>query len=543
MRKKVFLLYVIIITVLYALFWWINSIPLNIFLSDGLMFFVSYCVFIGIGLIVKQSAISFTNVFTGNRVAFSLKQYKLPCFIIGIPVIFVIILSIAGAPIFHVDACKNQIGTIETKEFNEEMQAIDVAQLPVVDLELASKLAEKKLGEKPALGSQVTLGEPTIQNVAGKLMWVVPLEHSGFFKWMNNLEGTPGYITVSATDQKEVTYVDSYKIKYQPSSYLAQNLKRHVRFGKGLTSGLTDYSFEIDDSGKPYWVITTYRNTRCLNLPEATGVIVVDTQTGNQEKYGLDNLPQWIDRVQPRTFINNQINNRGEYINGIFNFSNKDKFKTSNGSAVVYNNGNCYMFTGITSVGSDDASTGFMMVDLKTKKTMLYNIGGATEEAAQKSAEGKVQNLRYEATFPIVTNINGTPTYFMTLKDKEGLIKQYAFVSIKDYNMVGTGETVNDALKQYEQIIRRDGNVDINTKSNIIELEGSIDRISYDVINGSSTYRIILKEKPDLLFNANYDISSELAITEKNDKVKITYYETDKKVIDCKSFDNLQYEQ
>lgn len=75
--------------------------------------------------------------------------------------------------------------------------------------ELALQLAQKKLGERPALGSQVALYTATIQMVDGELVWVVPLYHSGFFKWLTNMDGTPGYIVVSATNTNDVRYVEA----------------------------------------------------------------------------------------------------------------------------------------------------------------------------------------------------------------------------------------------------------------------------------------------------------------------------------------------
>lgn len=542
--KKVSVIYYIIITIIFAVMAWLNCIPINPFLTEGLLFIVAYCFFISLGILFSGRSIGVSfQLGTGINLDIDSTRIKIAILVTAIPVVFMLGMSLLGTPLFNADAYQKQLGEPEVKEFTSDIQAIDVNQIPIVDLALASNLAEKKLGEKPALGSQVHLGEPTIQNVNNKLVWVVPLEHSGFFKWLNNLKGTPGYIIVSATDPKEVTYVDKYLVKYQPSSYFAQDLQRHVRFGKDIASGLTDFSFELDDQGQPYWVVSTYKNTRFFSLPEATGVIVVNATTGEQNKYTIENVPEWVDRIQPRSFIANQITNQGEYIHGIFNFSNKDKYKTSDGSAVVYNKGKCYMFTGLTSVGSDEAAMGFVMVDLKTKESIRYQLSGATEVAAQKSAEGKVQNLRYTATFPLVTNVNGIPTYFMSLKDKEGLIKQYAFVSIKDYTSVGTGETIQDAMRNYEQVTRSSNNGGITGTSNVKEMVGVVDRIAAEQISNMTIYKIVLKEQPNKIYTCSYDISEELALTKPEDKVKIQFYDTDKAIINATTFDNLLYEQ
>ena len=81
-----------------------------------------------------------------------------------------------------------------------------------------------------------------------------------------------------------------------------------------------------------------------------------------------------------------------------------------------------------------------MLVDTRTKEAKLYKQPGATETAAMTSAEGKVQEKNYQATFPVMYNILGKPTYVMSLKDKAGLVKMVSFVSVEDYSVLGLGE-------------------------------------------------------------------------------------------------------
>ena len=460
------------------------------------------------------------------------------------PWAILIILSIYSGVLFHVNRYKNQMPEPEDRVFSADVQAIDIDQLPIVDRSLAALLADKKLGEKPALGSQVTLGDPTIQKVNDKLVWVVPLLHSGFFKWVSNSDGTPGYILVSATNPRDITYVENYNIKYQPNAFFLDNLHRHTRFSGGLFTGLTDYSFEISDEGRPYWVVTTYKNLVGVSLPEADGVIIVDAATGESARYGIDNVPKWVDRVQPVDFVMTQIGNRGNYINGLFNFSNKDKFQASEGNAIVYNSGRCYLYTGLTSVGADESATGFMMIDMVTKTPYRYQVSGATEYAAQQSAEGKVQNLHYIATFPLITNVDGRPTYFMSLKDDAGLIKQFAFVSVTDYTSVGTGDTIGGAISNYRSVLKNtSGSSEIGTSDQQQALQGTIDRISTEINNGNTTYSMILKEQPDKIFTAVADISPELALTKEGDTIKISYIKVERTVIDIATFDNLMFMQ
>lgn len=445
-----------------------------------------------------------------------------------------ILVQLVFTPLFFWGRYRDQMPNVEPTEFTSEMRAIDINQIPVVDKDLARTLADKKLGEKPSLGSQVVLGDPTMQNVNGELTWVVPLHHSGFFKWLANMEGAAGYIKVSATNMQDVKYIEDYKIKIQPQSYFMHDLERTARFKGSFFTGITDYSFELDDDGKPYWVVSTYKNICGFSLPEADGILLIDAETGSTEQYSLENVPEWIDRVQPEDFVLNQINNRGEYVHGIFNFSNKEKFRTSSGTNIVYNDGRCYLFTGITSVGSDESAIGFYLVDMVTKEPILYRMSGATEASAQQSAQGKVQDLRYTATAPIILNVFDQPTYFMTLKDSARLVKQYAFVSVKDYMIVGTGSTMKEAQADYAKSLKDISDKPIfgeeETENSIIAV-GTIERINFTIDDSETVYVFTLSDMPGKIFTVSLSVSEKLPITKEGDSIQITYLENEAGII------------
>lgn len=539
-----------VITLLVLLYVFVEAPTLSPLYLDGAIFWAMLItIYVGLNALMKIGEFSFDAEKTQpGQVPFSFsarqKFPKLSAVIIAVPWILIVVVMILCSVFFQWKAYRDQLGKPEIKKFDNEVQAIDVAQIPIVDENLALQLAQKKLGERPALGSQVALYSATIQMVDGELVWVVPLYHSGFFKWLTNLSGTPGYIVVSATNTNDVRYVEGYKIKYHPGSYLLFDITRKVRFGPGLMTGITDYSFELDDEGQPYWAISTYKNSRGFSLPEADGIILLNATTGQMDRYGMDEVPEWVDRVQPEDFVLTQIANRGNYVHGIFNFANKDKYRPSEGHNIVYNNGRCYLFTGLTSVGSDDSAIGFIMVDMVTKEPIMYEMSGATEEAAQRSAEGRVQDLKYRATFPIILNIDSQPTYFMTLKDNIGLIKQYAFVSVTNYSTVGTGESVSAAMRDYENKLRSDGVTTIGKLGGVVEqLEGTILRISGEYSGGNTVYKFLLSEKPDILFIAESTAGAELALTQPNDKIQVEYSLSSDGTAEVTSFDNLLFTQ
>lgn len=549
MKKKKAWIF-LVITLLVLLYVFVEAPTLSPLYLDGAIFWAMLItIYVGLNALMKIGEFSFDAEKTQpGQVPFSFsarqKFPKLSAVIIAVPWILIVVVMILCSVFFQWKAYRDQLGEPEIKKFDNEVQAIDVAQILIVDENLALQLAQKKLGERPALGSQVALYSATIQMVDGELVWVVPLYHSGFFKWLTNLSGTPGYIVVSATNTNDVRYVEGYKIKYHPGSYLLFDITRKVRFGPGLMTGITDYSFELDDEGQPYWAISTYKNSRGFSLPEADGIILLNATTGQMDRYGMDEVPEWVDRVQPEDFVLTQIANRGNYVHGIFNFANKDKYRPSEGHNIVYNNGRCYLFTGLTSVGSDDSAIGFIMVDMVTKEPIMYEMSGATEEAAQRSAEGRVQDLKYRATFPIILNIDSQPTYFMTLKDNIGLIKQYAFVSVTNYSTVGTGESVSAAMRDYENKLRSDGVTTIGKLGGVVEqLEGTILRISGEYSGGNTVYKFLLSEKPNILFIAESTAGAELALTQPNDKIQVEYSLSSDGTAEVTSFDNLLFTQ
>lgn len=516
-------------------------------LYPGTAFF--YCimitVYVAIWVVNKAGKIIFTKMDTGAVAVDFERKAPFP----KAPIIFAVAVwvlygavTVGSSVFFNVSAFRDQMPDYRVGSFSEEIQVVDTANIPVVDRDLATKIAEKKLGEKPSLGSQVVLGEPTIQTVDDRLVWVVPLQHSGFFKWITNLQGTPGYIVVSATNSQDVEYVDSYNIKYQPNAYLLSDLTLWARYTAAPFTGITDYSFELDDTGRPHWVITTYRYTRGFALPEATGAIVMDCETGKSTNFALADVPSWVDRVQPEDFILTQINNKGRYVHGIFNFSDKDKYQTSEGDIVIYNDGRCYLFTGITSVGSDESAIGFVMVDMVTKDPVMYQLAGATEYAAQRSAEGKVQQYGYNASFPLIINYEGTPTYFMTLKDVDGLIKQYAFVSVKDFLVVGVGESMQDACLDYEKALRQNpSSSDIAADNSLEKLTGTVYRINQEIVAGDTVYRFMLVEDTSVVYEAQSAVSEMLSLTREGDRVTVSFRQANGRIREVKRFENISF--
>lgn len=462
-------------------------------------------------------------------------------------VLVIVVPFFITTPILHASAYKNLIGEVTESEFTEDVSPVNVNDIRIVDEGMAMKLGEKKIGEIPAIGSVSQLGTFHIQSVNGELYWVAPLVHRDIIKWITNLDGTDGYVMVSATDPQDVRLVQSLdgkpiKIKYQPEAYFLQDLHRYL-YLKGIVNyGMTEFTLEIDDNGRPYWVVTLYDHKVGFSGSDAVGVAILDAQTGDLNVYDIENTPKWVDRIQPESLVINQIKDWGLYVKGFINsvFSEEGVLVPTEGASLVYgNDGKSYWYTGITSSGGDESTVGFMLVDSRTKEAKLYMQTGATETAAMTSAEGKVQEKNYEATFPVMYNIYGTPTYVCALKDKAGLVKSVAFISVEDYSVLGVGDNKKEALAAYKDALESDGeDLKFETDTDDVVLNDKIQRISADVQGGATTYYFTLQDNSKFIFKGTSKVSNELPLTNVGDNVVVTYTKTDATTINITKFEN-----
>ena len=482
-----------------------------------------------------------------KQLIISEKPSKIFIILIAFVSAYVIILPLlTSLPMFRSESYRNLIGEVKDgNDLKNHIAPISLDEIRVVDERLAMLLGEKIIGSQHSLGSQTEIGDFTIQKVNNKLYWVAPLLHTGFLKWFNNSEGTPGYVMVSATNERDVKLVQEIngqpvKIKYQPEAFFGSEIERHVYFNGYTTTGLADFNFEIDDKGVPFWIVTTYKKQVGFGGSNATGSLVVNAQTGEIQHYEIDDTPLWVDRVQPLDFVEEQLSDWGEYVHGYWNWSNENKLQITEGLTLVYGeNHKSYWYTGLSSVGKEESTVGFVLVDTRTKETTYYKQSGATEYAAQSSAEGKVQEKGYHASLPIPYVINNIPTYVMTLKDDGGLVKMFAMVSIKDYTIVGVGNTMRETLMSYKNVYNMaDNGVDTKSLTSKKNLNSVVTRISNDIKNGNSFYYFMVKDSPSI-FVGSSQLSNELPVTNVGDSIKIHFDVDMEQVIDVSDFDNL----
>ncbi len=510
----------VVFILVVGLVYWFKLPPINLrstafygFIIDIL---IAFAVVFGIGKIIEFIKESTTK--TGGAVNFKPRLpkglfLKVMLGTVGAVVLVMIVGSVIGSTFFNASRYKELL-TYTEGDFSEDVAELSMNQIPVVDRDTASRLGKRKLGEMSDLVSQFEIAENYTQiNYKGSPYRVTLLNYGDIIKWFNNRdEGIPAYILVNMTTQETSLVRLTEGIKYSDSEPFFRNTQRALRF-KYPTKIFDEVSFEIDENGTPYWIAPTisYR-IGIWSGRDINGAVLMNAITGESQWYSLKDIPSWVDQVYISDLVISQLNYNGLYQHGYFNsiFGQKDVLKTTEGYNYIAIGDDVYLYTGMTSVAQDESNVGFVLVNMRTKETKFYRIPGAEEYSAMDSAEGKVQQMNYESTFPILLNIAERPTYFMSLKDSAGLVKMYAFVDVEQYQIVGTGQSVEDAILNYEEELESVGVETVPEKPEEYEdVSGVISEI-YSAVKNGNTYYFFKLEGNDTIYNAVISVSEEL---------------------------------
>ena len=470
-----------------------------------------------------------------------------PGIVLGIAIVIMLVGLVISSVVFRAKEY-SELLPVENGNFSQDIQEIkDFSSVPRLDDASSAVLANKKLGELIDYVSQydVDAAYQTQINYQNQPVRVVPLKYAGIIKWLANTKhGIPAYVVVNMTTQQTELVELENNIKYTTAEHFGKRLSRHLRF-QYPTYIFDEPSFEIDEKGQPYWICARIDMTiGLMGGDDVVGAVVCNAVTGECDYYSIEDIRtkkelQWIDRVYTPSLIIKQYDYSGQFKNGFWNslLAQKDVKVTTEGYNYLALNDDVYFYTGVTSVTADQSIVGFVLVNQRTKESNFYKISGAKEIAAKESAQGQVQQYEYTATFPILLNIEGQPTYFMTLKDKTELVKMYAMVNVSQYNIVKTGTTLEECQANYIKALKTELNLkvdeNINTDNNEEnkpadkQINGKIADIRTSVIGGESYYYIRL-EKGSAYYKVPANKFEQVVILNAGDEVTITYTEDGK---------------
>ncbi|MFA9465742.1 MAG: CvpA family protein [Velocimicrobium sp.] len=531
-KVKFVFLAVILILLIGSISYYIYLPALNIHSSD-FWFFIIACfviatiisVFLGNRLKLQQKGGGSIDI----KLATPLKKNRIfKILLISTLLLFLVFIigSILSSPIINARKYRDLID-IETRDFSEDVKEISFNDIPILDKDSAALLASRKMGSMVEFVSQFEVADNYAQiNQNDTPVRVTPLKYANIFKWLTNRgSGLPAYMKIDMTTQIAECVKLSEGIKYSESEHFGRYIQRYLRFNYP-TYIFDTLNFEVNDDGTPYWVCPVKDFTIGLFGGQSIQkVILVNAVTGELTNYNVADVPTWIDRVYSSELLISYYNYYGTLKHGYFNslLSQKDCLQTTEGYNYIALDNDVWVYTGITSVTSDESIVGFVLMNQRTAETRYYSIAGAKEYSAMGSAEGKVQNLSYAATFPLLLNIQKQPTYFIALKDAAGLVKKYAMVNIQQYTVVAIGDTITECESDYITQLK-DSNISVKDTTNDAKVTGTIRKISECVIDGNSHYFILLDGR-----SAIYDIavSDNISIVSYSigDQITLSYIE------------------
>ncbi|MEE0827296.1 MAG: Tat pathway signal sequence [Eggerthellaceae bacterium] len=505
-KKAIVVLAVVILIIAAFCYWWFHP-PINIHSVDLWMFLAIFVLFPSFLVFFIFHQIYERGMGKREKNEKKAKRFK------GLMVVPVIVAlvgvlgAVASLTLFPGNAEKySTILNTEDGDFATDIEQADYSTIPFIDRDSAVLLGNRTMGTMADYVSQFEISDLYSQiNYQDAPVRVSPLNYADVFKWWSNHNtGIPAYVIVNMSTQDTQIVRLEDPIYYSDSDPFFNNVDRHVQLSHPFYI-FGEKSFEIDDNGKPYWIYPVIDYTVGLFGGETVSrVVLCDASTGECQDLAIDEVPQWVDRAYPADLLIQQYNWSGALSGGWINswLGQSGVKQTTPGSdgQLGYNyiakDDDVWVYSGVTSATADNSIIGFVLINQRTAESKFYPVAGATEESAMSSAEGQVQNLKYEATFPLLINVDNQPTYFMALKDNAGLVKKYAMIDIQRYQNVAVGDTLEETEKSYKKLLRANGvSTDDDsgkaTKTNGTAT-GTVSLISPVVLDGNSHYYVML---------------------------------------------------
>lgn len=521
MKKiKTKLLIAVLVILVLGIYYYTALPAINIHATEFWVFLIILIILAGLLFVRKK-----------NLDRYELKESKGLKVILGF-LAAVVIVYLAGTLLSSpvVNAKKyQQLMTVENGEFTTDIEELSFDQIPLLDRDSATLLGNRKMGSMVDMVSQFEVDGLYSQiNYNDRPVRVSPLRYASLIKWFTNQsEGIPAYIMIDmATQDTELVKLDN-GMKYTASDHFNRNIYRHLRF-RYPTYIFNDLSFEVDEEGVPYWICPVRKYNIGLFGGVTIGrVVLCNAITGETQDYAVADAPQWIDRAYSADLLVQLYDYYGTLKHGFLNsvLGQKDCLETTEGYNYLAIDDDVWVYTGVTSVSGDQSNVGFVLMNQRTMETRFYEVEGATEASAMSSAEGQVQNLHYTATFPLLLNISGEPTYFIALKDDAGLVKMYAMVNVQKYQIVATGDTVSKCEEVYTDLMYENGIKETAEDTREIRtVTAPITKIAQGVIEGNSHYYIML-DGSDEIFDIPVVDFIDIIRFDVGDEVTIEYKE------------------
>ena len=465
-----------------------------------------------------------------------------------IGLVIYIVTAVGYSAMFNASGYAAMIGQPEERVWTQDVQPKDPKHMLMGSEENALYQADKAIAQAGAIGSQfqVDKSHVTLQKINDKWYYIVPLEYRSFSVYYFGADGIPAYIKVSAEDpNRQAQLVElKDKMKFAPSAYFGNYLKRHLRYNGFLNSDIYEYLLEVDEDGNAWWVVPIYKPKLGWWGEQITEVAQINPANGEIKRVQLDAIPAWMDRVFPGDLAKDYLTWKGTYHAGWVNsVMGKTNVTVAKSAILIYGaDSEPYWVIGITSDNPSDKSlVDLAYTDARTGKTVLYKMsGGTTEEAIVEAIDNNdgIKFRHLHGVNPQVYNCYGTMASVVPLMNDSCIFSGVAIVDIMNTQRLAVGKNQEQALRQFQRLLEQNGQQIAIDKSRILEsVDDTVARIGFD--HGSNVYYLLLTQKPGHLFTMDATEHPELPVTQPGDRVRLKFENSGERVMPVVEFQNL----
>ncbi len=495
---------------------------------------------IRVGKSARLSSLRTNNSFFHDKTLLELSWLtKIGIFLIMIFFIWMTV-AIFYSKLFYLNSYRSMIGKIEETTCKEELPSIDknsIDNIRVVDERMAIKKAGRVLGTD-GYGAAYNIHDTAIQKVKNNLTFVSVLGYRGFWQWLTN-KSIPGFICTNAEDAMSASSpLTKQEIVFSPSAFFQTDLRRFLWFEGYCHYRLSDFTFEVDDEGKGWWIVTAAKPSIGWNANKVFGIIMVDPETGEHEFFKPQEAPAWIDRIYPEEIFKERINWAGSMKNGFWascGLGSKTGLYEQTPNSEIWltwnKGGEARWFACCSNLRSSDTSLAFIyQMDTRTGKVFSFKLDGApiNDQAARVKLESLVSDQKWEAEEPILYEVNDEPTWVASLTLNQGEYQALGFVHY-EREIRSIGRTKQEAITSY---LKEFGKIEGKLISENVPLKkhcGFITKITTQVQDGQTFYLIEIPQQTetvldDMKFIAKWNVSKDLPFIKDKDQVEISYY-------------------
>lgn len=450
------------------------------------------------------------------------------------------VLLIAGSFGYDIYSKKQVYGTLNLVEGTDTPE-LDKADTPVTIPPKTVRNKMKKSMNQFENQQFYDLGQLQVQKVNDEVVYIAPLEFKGFWRWLKG-GASEGYLKMSATDVYAQPEPVKTKMAYIPSAYFFKDVERKIYFATATYKSIGEPQLEIADDGHAYYVQNLYKPRGISENPNyrKMKIAVLDTVDGKVEVYDLKDVPEYIDAPISPEMASEMNSVYGKYENGWLNsrMAKKGvKLATENGTedevTPIFNEkGEMLYFTDFTSPSSsDDSAIGYSFINARTGEITYYSKKNMMDsEGLINLVDLVFPEKKLEGNMPLLYNIDGVPTWVVSMLDKNGIFKKIAYVNATDSDILAMEDTVDKTLQTYRlKLGEKKTNVSATSEVKEVPVSGKVVRLTAPMVTSEATIiKFVLDD--GLLYIVNENDYQVAGFLEKGDQVSFTAKMVDKQV-------------